>query len=112
MSPQQPPDDASVRRRRRMRRCGFAPSRRPHRAGAALALGKPNPLVNEFYRRAVRDPKIELRIFTALSLRKPSANNELERRFLEPFVARVFGNYPNSTTSLLCAPERYPPISR
>jgi acyl-CoA hydrolase len=59
-----------------------------------LALGKPNPLVNEFYRRAVRDPKIELRIFTALSLRKPSANNELERRFLEPFVARVFGNYP------------------
>ena len=59
-----------------------------------LALGKPNPLVNEFYRRAVRDPKIELRIFTALSLRKPSAANELERRFLEPFVARVFGNYP------------------
>ena len=59
-----------------------------------LALGKPNPLVNEFYRRAVRDPKIELRIFTALSLRKPSATNELERRFLEPFVARVFGNYP------------------
>ena len=59
-----------------------------------LALGKPNPLVNEFYRRAVRDPKIELRIFTALSLRKPTAANELERRFLEPFVARVFGNYP------------------
>jgi len=59
-----------------------------------LALGKPNPLVNEFYRRAVRDPKIELRIFTALSLRKPTAASELERRFLEPFVARVFGNYP------------------
>src|SRR4249919_1060863 len=59
-----------------------------------LALGKPNPLVNEFYRRAVRDPKIELHIFTALSLRKPTARNELERRFLEPFVARVFGNYP------------------
>jgi acyl-CoA hydrolase len=59
-----------------------------------LALGKPNPLVNEFYRRALRDPKIKLHIFTALSLRKPSARSELERRFLEPFVARVFGNYP------------------
>jgi len=59
-----------------------------------LALGKPNPLVNEFYRRAARDPEIELRIFTALSLRKPTARSELERRFLEPFVARVFGDYP------------------
>jgi acyl-CoA hydrolase len=59
-----------------------------------LALGKPNPLVNEFYRRAVRDSKVQLHIFTALSLRKPTADNELERRFLEPFVARVFGNYP------------------
>jgi acyl-CoA hydrolase len=59
-----------------------------------LALGKPNPLVNEFYRRAVRDPKVELHIFTALSLRKPTARSELERRFLEPFVARVFGDYP------------------
>ncbi len=59
-----------------------------------LALGKPVPLANEFYRRALRDPSIELNIFTALSLRKPSASSELERRFLEPFVARVFGNYP------------------
>jgi acyl-CoA hydrolase len=59
-----------------------------------LALGKPVPLANEFYRRAQRDPAIELRIFTALSLRKPRASSELERRFLEPFVARVFGSYP------------------
>lgn len=59
-----------------------------------LGIGKPIPLVNEFYRRAVADPTIKLRIYTALSLRKPSASNDLERRFLEPFVARVFGNYP------------------
>jgi acyl-CoA hydrolase len=59
-----------------------------------LALGKPVPLANEFFRRALRDPSLELNIFTALSLRKPSASSELERRFLEPFVARVFGNYP------------------
>lgn len=59
-----------------------------------LALGKPVPLVNEFYRRAVRDPSIQLKIFTALSLRKPVASSELERRFLEPFVSRVFGTCP------------------
>jgi acyl-CoA hydrolase len=59
-----------------------------------LALGKPVPLVNEFYRRAVRDPGIELKILTALSLRVPSPRSDLERRFLEPFLARVFGNYP------------------
>ena len=59
-----------------------------------LALGKPVPLVNELYRRALRDPGIELKILTALSLRVPSAGSDLERRFLEPFVQRVFGNYP------------------
>ncbi len=59
-----------------------------------LGLGKPVPLVNEFYRRAQRDSSIELKIFTALSLHKPTASSDLERRFLEPFVARVFGNYP------------------
>ncbi len=59
-----------------------------------LALGKPVPLANEFYRRACRDPSIDLHILTALSLRKPVGASDLERRFLEPFVARVFGNYP------------------
>lgn len=59
-----------------------------------LALGKPVPYVNELCRRALRDPSIELQIFTALSLRKPVASSDLERRFLEPFVERVFGNFP------------------
>jgi acyl-CoA hydrolase len=59
-----------------------------------LALGKPVPFVNELYRRALRDPSIELRIFTAFSLRKPRGSSDLERRFLEPFVERVFGDFP------------------
>ena len=56
-----------------------------------LGIGKPNPLVNEFYRRARRDPALKLTIFTALSLRAPPWNGELERRFLEPMAARLFG---------------------
>jgi acyl-CoA hydrolase len=56
-----------------------------------LGIGKPNPLVNEFYRRARRDSSLTLKIFTALSLRAPQWSSELERRFLEPLVARLFG---------------------
>ena len=56
-----------------------------------LGIGKPNPLANEFYRRARRDPSLRLTIFTALSLRAPQWRGELERRFLEPLVARLFG---------------------
>jgi hypothetical protein len=56
-----------------------------------LGIGKPNPLANEFYRRVRRDPTLTLKIFTALSLRAPQWHGELERRFLEPLVARLFG---------------------
>ncbi len=56
-----------------------------------LGIGKPNPLANEFYRRARRDPALRLTVFTALSLRAPQWKGELERRFLEPLVARLFG---------------------
>src|SRR5688572_28853446 len=58
-----------------------------------LGIGKPNPVANEFYRRAARDPSIDLTIITALSLRKPSARSDLEKRLLQPLVERVFGNY-------------------
>ncbi len=57
-----------------------------------IGVGKANPVANEFYRRAQRDPAISLKIFTALSLRKPQWHGELERRFLQPLVERVFGN--------------------
>src|SRR5580692_378311 len=57
-----------------------------------LGIGKPNPLVNEFYRRARQDPRISLRIITALSLRAPRWHGELERRFLQPIVERLFGD--------------------
>ncbi len=58
-----------------------------------LGLGKPHPLANEFYRRARRDPSIRLQIFTALSLDAPRWHGELERRFLEPLVKRIFGDF-------------------
>lgn len=62
--------------------------------GLPVAIGKPNPLVNAFVQRAMQDASLNLTIVTALSLRAPRARNDLERRFLQPFVQRVFGDYP------------------
>lgn len=59
-----------------------------------LAIGKPNQLVNAFFQRALADPALDLKIITALSLEIPRGGSELENRFLEPFVARVFDDYP------------------
>jgi acyl-CoA hydrolase len=58
-----------------------------------LGVGKPNPIANEFYRRAARDPGIDLTIVTALSLRKPTVRTDLEKRLVGPIVERVFGSY-------------------
>jgi acyl-CoA hydrolase len=61
--------------------------------GMPLGMGKPNPLANAIYRRAVDDPRISLTILTALSLTRPRADSDLQQRFLGPFVERVYGDY-------------------
>lgn len=65
------------------------------RIGMPLGLGKPVPLINALYKRAKNNPEISLTIFTALSLEKPPWTNELERRFMQPFVERVFEGVPD-----------------
>jgi acyl-CoA hydrolase len=60
-----------------------------------LGIGKPNLIVNEFFRRVRADRGLDLTIFTALSLRKPRGGTDLEKRFIDPLAARVFGNYPD-----------------
>jgi acyl-CoA hydrolase len=59
-----------------------------------LGIGKPNLVANEFFRRARADATMDLTIFTALSLRRPTGASDLERRFIEPLATRIFGNYP------------------
>lgn len=68
----------------------------PHLAVAApLGLGKPNRLLNALYARIKADPARRMTLYTALSLDLPEAGSELERRFLDPFLARQFGaGYP------------------
>ena len=60
-----------------------------------LAAGKANHVLNAFYRRAKADSSLKLNILTALTLERPKGKRLLEKRFLEPFVKRVFGDYPD-----------------
>ncbi|MFZ5572964.1 MAG: acetyl-CoA hydrolase/transferase C-terminal domain-containing protein [Thermodesulfobacteriota bacterium] len=63
--------------------------------GMCLGLGKPNHFANAIYKRAKEDPNLRLRILTALSLEPPTWSSDLERRFLEPLVQRVWKGYVN-----------------
>src|SRR6478735_5669846 len=62
--------------------------------GLPLGLGKANHIANALFARATADRSIKLTIFTALTLEKPKASNELERRFLAPVIERLFGDWP------------------
>ena len=62
--------------------------------GMPLGLGKPNLFVNALYRRIAKLPERALTIYTALSLGRPTMGDGLQKRFLEPFIERVFGDYP------------------
>jgi acyl-CoA hydrolase len=77
-----------------------------------LGIGKPNHLLNAFYRRAKADPSIELTIHTALTLERPKGKSELEQRFLAPMVERVFGNYPDLDYELDRTRAELPPNVR
>ena len=60
-----------------------------------LGLGKPNHIVNEIYRRVADDRTLELQILTALTLERPTWNDELERRLVEPLANRIFDGWPD-----------------
>lgn len=62
--------------------------------GLPLGLGKPNPFVNALYRRIAQSPGRQLTVYTALCLGRPALGDGLQKRFLEPFLDRVFGDYP------------------
>jgi acyl-CoA hydrolase len=76
--------------------------------GLPVGIGKPNPLVNAFVKRAAQDASIDLTIVTALSLRAPRARSDLERRYLEPFVERVFAGYPELEYVRMIEQKRLP----
>ncbi len=59
-----------------------------------LGIGKAVHMINALYRKARAHPEIELSIHSALSLEVPRAHSDLERRFLNPLVERLFADVP------------------
>ncbi len=66
------------------------------RVAMPLGLGKPNVLFNALYARIVATSDASLTIYTALSLARPRVTNDLEKRFIGPFMDRHLGaDYPD-----------------
>lgn len=64
------------------------------RLALPLGLGKANHVVNALYQLAHKNDRIRLTIYTALTLEKPRAGGDLQRRFLEPLQERFYKNFP------------------
>ncbi|MCP4136001.1 MAG: hypothetical protein GY754_33840 [bacterium] len=63
--------------------------------GIGCGVGKPVNLMNALYLRAKADPEIDLTIISALTLEKPVGKNDLQKRLLEPMMARIFKDAPD-----------------
>lgn len=74
-----------------------------------MGLGKPNHILNAFYDLMEREPSRRMLLITALTLEKPFWKSDLERRFLEPFVQRVFRDYPDLKHVTAMRKDRLPP---
>ncbi len=77
--------------------------------GLPLGLGKANHIINALFRRAVADPSIHLTIFTALTLEKPVPKADLERRFINPVIERLFGGFPDLDYAKAVHAKNLPP---
>ena len=74
-----------------------------------LGLGKAIDVANALYARASADRSIRLKIFTALTLERPQSGSELERRFIEPTMERLFGAYPDLAYASALRERQLPP---
>lgn len=74
-----------------------------------LGLGKPVHIANALVERAIADPDISLRIFTALTLEVPKPSSDIERRFMGPVIERLFAGYPGLTYAAALHKGTLPP---
>ena len=75
----------------------------------AGGFGRPAHIFNELFRRAMADPTIKLTMITGASFGRPSGKSDLEKRFMDPFVDRVFGNLPDLDYVKPYTREQLPP---
>jgi len=62
--------------------------------GLPIGIGKATHIADALFDLAASDASLSLTIFTGLTLEIPEARSDLERRFLEPLVARLYPDWP------------------
>ena len=79
------------------------------RLALPLGIGKANLLTNALYDMAKEDPSISLKIYTALSIVRPTPSAGLERDFGGPLIDKLFGDYPGLTYAIDRGKGQLPP---
>ncbi len=62
--------------------------------GLPIGIGKATHVADALFELARQDSSISLTIFTGLTLEPPRGGSELEKRFLEPLLERLYPNCP------------------
>ncbi len=62
--------------------------------GVPIGIGKATHVADALFALAASDASLSLTIFTGLTLEPPHARSELERRFIEPLVERLYADWP------------------
>jgi len=62
--------------------------------GLPIGIGKATHVADALFDLAAQDPSVSLTIFTGLTLEPPQGRSELEKRFLEPLVERLYPDWP------------------
>lgn len=80
--------------------------------GLPIGIGKATHIADSLFELAREDQSISLTIFTGLTLEPPQGRSELEKRFLEPLVERLYGNWPVPKYALATRDNALPPNVR
>ena len=62
--------------------------------GLPIGIGKATHVADALFELATQDSSISFTIFTGLTLEPPQGKSELEKRFLEPLVERLYTDWP------------------
>lgn len=76
--------------------------------GLPVGIGKAIHVADALFERARADESISLTIFTGLTLETPRGRSDLERRFLDPVVERLYADWPTPEYALALREKRLP----
>src|SRR5262249_61431140 len=82
------------------------------RLAVPISIGKPILLIDALYRLAEADRRVQLTIFTGLTLTRPRLRSSLERRFAQPLLAPLLADRPEPLYAPAFLHGRLPPSIR